>query len=144
MSADRSIDQDLVTKADLMEFQERLLLSIQEQFAVAEQRTQERFAAAEQRTQERFAVAEQRIQERFAAAEQRTQEQFTISELHMREHVESIETRLLTAFQQWAVPVNSRMRRIELGEGGMNERLITIEERLMSLEKRLAPPHQGN
>ena len=94
-----------------MEFQERLLVSMQEQFAAAERRTQEQFAAAE---------------------------------MHMREYVESIETRLLTAFQQWAVPVNGRMRRIELGESGINERLITIEERILSLEKRLGPPYQSN
>ena len=111
MNADMNYGKDPITKADLMSFQEGLLVSMQEQFATAERRTQEQFAAAE---------------------------------MHMREYVESIETRLLTASQQWAVPVNSRMRRIELGEAGVNERLITIEERIMSLQKRLGPPYQSN
>ena len=127
-----SADTDPLTKADLIDFQNRLLTTLQEQFAAADRRTQSQLTALEERIQGQFTALETRIQEQFAA-----------SELHMREYVESIETRLLTAFHAWASPINARIRRIEVGESGVNERLISLEERLMNLEKRLWPPNEA-
>ena len=58
-------------------------------------------------------------------------------ELRLREHTENIETRLLTAFQQWASPIASRVRSVESVHG---ERLSALEERMMAVEKRLVTP----
>ena len=52
------------------------------------------------------------------------------------ERMEAIETSLLTAFQAWAVPVNSRLRKLEIGDAGLGERLASIEDRLMAPERR--------
>ena len=69
-------------------------------------------------------------------------EHFAAADRRMVDMVETIETRLLTAFEKWAVPVNGRLRKLELGDGVLDERLAMIEERLMTIEKRMGPPHQ--
>ncbi len=57
----------------------------------------------------------------------------------MDEKLEGMETRLLTAFETWAVPINGRVRKLEVAEGVTEERLAIIEERLRALEKRNPP-----
>ena len=132
-------DQSPITKSDLVNFQTRLFTILQEKFTALE----DQFAASEQRTAEKLAALEQRTAEKLAALERHMQQQFAAADLHMREHVETVETRLLTAFQQWAVPVNGRLRRLETVDTLANERLVMIEERLMTIEKRLGPPKEA-
>ena len=64
------------------------------------------------------------------------------SEVRILERMEAMETRLLTAFHQWAVPINGRLRKLEAGDGLLNERLAMIEERIFTIEKRIGPPPQ--
>ncbi len=70
------------------------------------------------------------------------QDRIRISEVRLTERLELMEKRLTTAFEQWALPVNDRLRKLESGRGVFQERAAMIEERLMTIERRMGPPHQ--
>ena len=65
-----------------------------------------------------------------------------IYELRLMERLELMQKRLTKAFEEWAVPVNGRLEKLESGRGIFQKRLAMIEERLMTIEKRMGPPHQ--
>ncbi len=49
--------------------------------------------------------------------------------------IEQTETRLLTEFRKWAVPVTARVRTAEVTLVGNNERVGLLEERVDILEQ---------
>lgn len=52
------------------------------------------------------------------------------------ERIEKTETTLLREFRKWAVSFESRFRANEILVGGFSERMISLEERVGSLEQR--------
>ena len=75
------------------------------------------------------------IGERFQALEAR------LSTLATREELTNMETKLLTAFRQWASPAESRMRSNRVALREFDIVLESIEARLRKLEDN-ARPHQ--
>lgn len=52
------------------------------------------------------------------------------------ERIEKTETTLLREFRKWAVSFESRFRANEILVGGFSERMVSLEERVGSLEQR--------
>lgn len=57
-------------------------------------------------------------------------------ETKILERIERTETTLLKEFRKWAVSFESGFRANEILVGGFNERMISLEERVGSLEQR--------
>jgi hypothetical protein len=122
--------------------EDRLKHLISEAIAASEQRTAQAIADAiatsEQRTAGAIAATEDRlkhlISEAIAASEQRT-----------AEAIERTETKLLTAFHQWASPVDARVRSLGLalraldqeGESDLDRdrKIADLELRVRKLER---------
>ena len=58
------------------------------------------------------------------------------TETGLLERIEKTETTLLREFRKWAVSFESRFRANEILVGGFSERMISLEERVGSLERR--------
>jgi hypothetical protein len=56
-------------------------------------------------------------------------------ETRLLERIEKTETTLLREFRKWAVSFESRFRANEILVGGFSERMISLEERVSSLER---------
>ncbi len=54
---------------------------------------------------------------------------------YMGEHIERLETKLLTAFHGWARSIEIRIRTDESAANGVNERVALLEERVGHLER---------
>ncbi len=65
-------------------------------------------------------------------AELRTE--MAAQEIRLLERMEQVETRLLTEFRKWAVPMNSRTKVFEATAGALMERVTMLEERVTGLE----------
>jgi hypothetical protein len=57
-------------------------------------------------------------------------------EVKLLERIEKTETTLLREFRKWAVSFESRFRANEILVGGFSERMVSLEERVGSLEQR--------
>jgi hypothetical protein len=57
-------------------------------------------------------------------------------EVKFLERIEKTETTLLREFRKWAVSFESRFRANEILVGGFSERMVSLEERVGSLEQR--------
>jgi hypothetical protein len=56
-------------------------------------------------------------------------------EVKLLERIEKTETTLLREFRKWAVSFESRFRANEILVGGFSERMVSLEERVGSLEQ---------
>jgi hypothetical protein len=74
-------------------------------------------------------AAELRLHERIDAAVE-------AAELRLLERIEAFETRLVTEFRKWAVPVMSSIKVHQTYAVGFDARLSLVEERLNELERR--------
>ena len=81
----------------------------------------------------RIDEVERRLVERIDGVEPRLTQKMDSLEVNfnrnMDEKLGAMETRLLTAFEKWAVPMNGRVRKLEVSEGVTEERLAIIEKR---------------
>lgn len=66
-----------------------------------------------------------------------TDEQMSELKGYIREQIEGLETRILTQFYKWARPVEARLRRLELSDSVVDERIAGLEGRILTLEERL-------
>ena len=57
-------------------------------------------------------------------------------EMRLREHTETVETRLLSEFWKWARSSDIKARQHSNNIGSIDERLLAVEERLSELERR--------
>jgi len=57
--------------------------------------------------------------------------------LFVREQVELSETRIITAFWNWARPIEARMRVLDVSDAAASERLTGLEGRMGEVERRL-------
>ena len=64
-------------------------------------------------------------------------ERFESMERRLKDHIETVETRLLTEFWKWARIVDQRLRRLDLSDSTTVERLSGIEERIFTLERKV-------
>ena len=85
--------------------------------------------------QELLQESEARTGERFQALEAR------LATLATREELTDMETKLLTAFHQWASPAESRMRSNRVALREFDIVLESIEARLRKLEDNARPAH---
>lgn len=69
-------------------------------------------------------------------AEPVTKDDLAALETRLLERVEKTETTLLKEFRKWAISFESRFRANEILVGGFNERTISLEERVSTLEQR--------
>jgi hypothetical protein len=53
----------------------------------------------------------------------------------LRQHAESVETRLLSEFWKWARTADARYRQHQVVVGGLAERVGLVEDRLADLER---------
>ena len=58
--------------------------------------------------------------------------------LHVSEEVERVETKLLAEFWKWGRSTEQKMRRVEYSDATTVERLSNLEERVFTLERRVA------
>jgi len=58
--------------------------------------------------------------------------------LHVSEEVERVETKLLAEFWKWGRSTEQKMRRVEFSDATTVERLSNLEERVFTLERRVA------
>ena len=56
----------------------------------------------------------------------------------LREHTETVETRLLTEFWKWAKTADARYRQNQAVVGAMDDRVGAVEDRVSELERRRA------
>jgi uncharacterized protein (DUF2164 family) len=56
----------------------------------------------------------------------------------VRTEIEASETRLLTEFWKWGRATDQRMRRVEHSDATTTERLASVEERIFTLERKVA------
>jgi hypothetical protein len=54
----------------------------------------------------------------------------------MREHTETVETRLLTEFWKWARTSDARYRQSQDNVGALDERVRLVEDRIADIERR--------
>ncbi len=66
---------------------------------------------------------EHRLDERFAG---------------VRAEIEALETRLLSEFWKWGRVADQRIRRMEHSDATTTERLMVMEERIFTLERKMA------
>lgn len=59
-------------------------------------------------------------------------------EIRLREHTESVETRLLTEFWKWAKTSDARYRQGQAVVGALDDRVQAVEDRVADLERRRA------
>ena len=86
------------------------------------------------------------LKEALADLEGRINRRFEALEERMAERIESTETKLLTAFHDWARTHEVRSRGLSSLVIGFEERLTIIEDRLSKLERRPngGGPHTTN
>lgn len=99
---------------------------------MTDEQLQSLFAGVERHLDRRADAIEQRVDQRVGAAEQRI-----LTEVDTR--LAAFETRLLGEFWKWARGVEARMRMHDAINAATLERLGSIEERVLNLEK---PPQQ--
>ena len=56
----------------------------------------------------------------------------------VRAEIEATETRLLSEFWKWSRPADQRIRRVEHSDATTVERLASMEERIFTLERKVA------
>ena len=103
----------------------------------------ERFEAQERRIDERiterFEAQDRRIQERFEAQDRRIDERFEAQNRRFSDQLEAMETKLLTAFHNWAQTYEVRARGTMIAVQHFDVRLGMIEERVATLERGSIP-----
>lgn len=58
--------------------------------------------------------------------------------MHVSEEVEKLETKLLAEFWKWGRSAEQKMRRVEFSDATTVERLSNLEERMFTLERKIA------
>ena len=117
------------TKGDMADLETRLL---------------ERLAESEAGLLKRLADSETGLLKRLAESETRLREQLLESETRLLERllesIQDAETRTIRAFYNYAETNQKRLLLVEGTEANVLSRLITVETRLMEIERRLNMP----
>ena len=97
----------------------------------------QKFSGLEQGLDQKFSEIDRRFSEidrRFSALEQK------LVELRdeIRTEIEALETKLLSEFWKWGRSADQRIRRMENSDATTVERLASMEERIFTLERKVA------
>jgi hypothetical protein len=68
--------------------------------------------------------------------EQELKDYLAAMESRVREHTEAVETRLLSEFWKWARTADARYRQHQGVVGGLDQRVLAVEDRVAELERR--------
>jgi uncharacterized protein (DUF2164 family) len=131
------VDQDLKVYLDSME--QRLTERISEKISESEQQFSQKIGESEQRLTERIS---QKIGESEQRLTERISQKISESEDRLTEQMRDFETRLLTEFWKWGRVSDQRIRRVEHSDATTAERLASMEERIFTLERKVAGSKQ--
>jgi hypothetical protein len=104
-----------------------------------DQRFDQRFVDLDKRLDQRFVDLDKRLDQRFVDLEKRLDQRFVDVETRfnrrLEERLEATETKLLTAFHNWAQTYEVRQRGTSAAVREFEERLGMIEERVAKIER---------
>jgi DNA anti-recombination protein RmuC len=95
----------------------------------------ERLDSFSRHVDERFETVSRHVDERFETVSRHVDERFESISRHFEERLENTETKLLTAFHNWAQTYESRARGTITVVHQFEDRLGFVEERLNKLER---------
>jgi DNA anti-recombination protein RmuC len=95
----------------------------------------ERLDSFSRHVDERFETVSRHVDERFETVSRHVDERFESISRHFEERLENTETKLLTAFHNWAQTYETRARGTITVVRQFEDRLGFVEERLNQLER---------
>jgi len=114
---------------------EMKLNDLDERLQATEHRFSEQLQVTEHRFSEQLQATERRFSERLQVTEHWFSEQLQANELKFSDRLEGMETKLLTAFHDWARTYEVRARGTGTAVRELDERLGIVEERIAKLER---------
>jgi hypothetical protein len=117
----------------------RLQAHTDQKLEAMESRLLAQIVALKDYTDQKLEAMESRLLAQIVALKDYTDQKLDALELRLREHTETVETRLLSEFWKWARTSDIKARNHSTSLAAMDERLMSVEERLRDLELRRRP-----